>query len=110
MDELSKNGIHQVKSLKGVYVTIHNLLDSAFPKEPRDVFYRFAESYKECFPAWILVEIGLIKGMIFVAPNSKGGTLEQWHRHQSYRHHLRFVVHVPSAVLNLTFVTNPMSK
>jgi len=76
MDELSKDGIHHVHSLKGVYVMIHSLLNSAFPKEPRDVFYRFAESYHDGFPAWILVEDGLIKGMTFVIPNSKGGTLE----------------------------------
>lgn len=76
MNSLQKDGIHKVLSLRGFYVMIKNLLDSAYFKEPRDVFYRFAESYKEGYPAWLLVEDGVIKGMTFVIPNSKGGTLE----------------------------------
>lgn len=76
MNLLEIDGIHKVMSLRGFYVLIKNLLDSAYPKEPRDVFYRFAESYKEGYPAWLLVEDGAIEGMTFVVPNSKGGTLE----------------------------------
>lgn len=76
MEVLTQDGIHNIFSLQGAYVMIHNLLNNAFPKEPRDVFYRFAESYKDGFPAWILVEDGCIKGMTYVVPNSKGGTIE----------------------------------
>ena len=61
MDSLQLDGVHKVLSLRGFYVMIKKLLDSAYPKEPRDVFYRFAESYKEGYPAWILVEDGVIK-------------------------------------------------
>lgn len=74
--DLSTDDIQEVYTLKNCYLSIHSLLNASFPKEPRDVFYRFSESYKEGYPSWILVDEGLIKGMCFVIPNSKGGTLE----------------------------------
>lgn len=74
--DLSTDKIQKVYTLKNHHRSIHSLLNASFPKEPRDVFYRFTGSYKEGYPSWIQVDKGQIKGMCFIIPSSKGGSLE----------------------------------
>ena len=74
--DLSVDGIQKVYTLKNCFLSIHSLIDECWPKDPRDVFYKFCESYKDGYPSWILVDEGQIKGMCFIIPYGKGGSLE----------------------------------
>jgi len=55
---------------------IHDLLDQCYPRPPKDVFYRFVAQYKGDVKNYVIITQGLIAGLVQLAPNSKGGTLE----------------------------------
>ena len=72
--------------LDGCFAELHALLDTCYPRPPRDVFYRFIERYRPGFPAWIARSADQqIIGFVHLAPNSKGGTLETLAVHPAHR-------------------------
>ena len=74
------------QSLVGYYPQLHRLLDVCYPRPPRDVFYGLMEGYRPGFPAWLALSAddNLI-GFVYLAPNSKGGTLENLAVDPGYR-------------------------
>jgi N-acetylglutamate synthase-like GNAT family acetyltransferase len=73
-------------NLENVLPGLKNLLNTCYPKPPRDVFYRLVEQYRVGFPAYLaLTKSGDIVGFAYLAPNSKGGTLESLAVHPEYR-------------------------
>lgn len=71
--------------LENCLVELHALLDMCYPMPPRDVFYRLTEQYRPGFPAWFARdERNQLVGFVYLAPNSKGGTLETLAVHPDY--------------------------
>lgn len=80
--------IEQTRSLNGCHVELHRLLDLCYPKPPQDVFYRVVEYYRDGYPAHLARwSDGRLVGFVYLAPNSKGGTLESLAVHPDYRGH-----------------------
>ncbi|WP_017658927.1 GNAT family N-acetyltransferase [Baaleninema simplex] len=78
--------ISRRNDLTGVLPALRDLLDTCYPKPPRDVFYRLIEQYRIGFPVYIAVEENeKIVGFTYLAPNSKGGTLESLAVHPDFR-------------------------
>ena len=78
--------IQKYDNLLGIYPKLHNLLDICYPKHPKDVFYRFIEQYRIGFPVYLAVNQGSqVVGFVYLAPNSKGGTLESLAVHPEFR-------------------------
>ena len=78
--------IEKFDSLHGYLPELQLLIDTCYPKPPRDVFYRLVDQYRCGFPAWIArADDGRIVGFVHLAPNSKGGTLETLAVHPDYR-------------------------
>jgi N-acetylglutamate synthase-like GNAT family acetyltransferase len=78
--------IHRRNSLLGVVSDLKELLDICYPHSPKDVFYRLVEQYKDGFPLYLAIDKSQkIVGFTYLAPNSKGGTLECLSVHPDFR-------------------------
>lgn len=64
---------------------IHMLLDLCYPRPPRDVFYRFIRQYRGHMLNYAVEIDRCVAGLVQLAPNSKGGTLETLAVHPEYR-------------------------
>ena len=78
--------IRQQNSLLGIVAQTQQLLTICYPKPPQDVFPRLVEQYRVGFPVYTAVsqQAGLV-GFAYLAPNSKGGTLESLSVHPQFR-------------------------
>lgn len=80
--------IDQTRSLNGCHVELHRLLDLCYPAPPQDVFYRVVAYYRDGYPTYLARwGDGRLVGFVYLAPNSKGGTLESLAVHPDYRGH-----------------------
>ena len=64
---------------------IHLLLDYCYPRPPKDVFYRFVRQYRGNMLNYLAVDGDVLAGIVQLAPNSKGGTLETLAVHPEYQ-------------------------
>ena len=73
-------------NLHNILPDLKELLDICYPQPPRNVFYLLIEQYRVGFPVYIAVEnSGKVIGFTYLAPNSKGGTLESLAVHPDFR-------------------------
>ncbi|MFG3817240.1 GNAT family N-acetyltransferase [Limnothrix redekei] len=78
--------IYSRNDLNNILPGLKELLDTCYPKPPKDVFYRLIEQYRIGFPAYIAIDKNeKIIGFTYLAPNSKGGTLESLAVHPDFR-------------------------
>ncbi len=78
--------IYPRNDLSNILPALKELLDTCYPNPPRDVFYRLIEQYRIGFPAYVAVEENeKVIGFTYLAPNSKGGTLESLAVHPDFR-------------------------
>ncbi|OHY34530.1 MULTISPECIES: GNAT family N-acetyltransferase [Cylindrospermopsis] len=75
-----KNNLHNILP------DIKELLDTCYPRPPRNVFYLLIEKYCVGFPVYIAIDnFSRIVGFTYLAINSKGGTLESLAVHPDFR-------------------------
>lgn len=78
--------IHQHDSLLGISHELQSLLEICYPQPPKDVFYRLIEQYRVGFPVYLALNHGdQVVGFVYLAPNSKGGTLESLAVHPKFQ-------------------------
>ena len=78
--------IYRRNDLTGILPALKELLDICYPNPPKDVFYRVMEQYRIGFPAYVAVdENSEVVAFTHLAPNSKGGTLENLAVHPDFR-------------------------
>ncbi|MBD2134019.1 MULTISPECIES: Rpn family recombination-promoting nuclease/putative transposase [unclassified Sphaerospermopsis] len=69
--------IYHRNNVHNILPDLKELLDICYPQPPQNVFYLLVEEYRRGFPVYIAIEnSGKVIGFTYLAPNSKGGTLE----------------------------------
>ncbi|MBE9237323.1 GNAT family N-acetyltransferase [Anabaena aphanizomenioides LEGE 00250] len=78
--------IYHRNNLHNILPDLKELLDICYPQPPQNVFYLLVEEYRRGFPVYIAIEnSGKVIGFTYLAPNSKGGTLESLAVHPDFR-------------------------
>jgi len=94
--------IYRRNNLAGILPELKDLLDTCYPNPPKDVFYRVIEQYRIGFPAYVAIdENEKIIAFTHLAPNSKGGTLENLAVHPDFRS-----LHIGSDLVQHLFLEN----